>query len=67
MGGCRAASTKKKTVFAEKWPKNCQLFAKRLHERFVRSLTTAGVGKGPTETCLQLYWSNISGVAGPSA
>ena len=38
-----------------------------MHERFVGSLTTAGVGDGPTETCLQLYWSNISGVAGPPA
>ena len=28
---------------------------------------TADVGDGPTETCLQLYWSNISGVAGPPA
>ena len=28
---------------------------------------TAGVGEGPTERCLQLYRSNISGVAGPSA
>ena len=38
-----------------------------MHERFVGSLTTAGVGDGPTETCLQLFWSNISGVAGPPA
>ena len=38
-----------------------------MHERFVGSLTTAGVGDGPTETCMQLYWSNISGVVGPPA
>ena len=38
-----------------------------MHERFVGSLTTAGVGDGPTETCLQLYESNISGVAGTPA
>ena len=36
----------------------------RMHERFIGSLTTAGVGDGPTETCLQLYWSNISGLQG---
>ena len=35
-----------------------------MHERFAGSWTTAGVRDGPTETCLQLYWSNISGVAG---
>ena len=38
-----------------------------MHERFVGSLTTAGVRDGPTETCLQLHWSNILGVARPPA
>ena len=28
---------------------------------------TAGVGDGPTETWLDLYWSILSGVAGPQA
>ena len=33
-----------------------------MHERFVGSLTTAGVGDGPTETCLHLYFEqNIGG------
>ena len=38
-----------------------------MHERFVGTLTTAVAGDGPAKTCLQLYWSNISGVAGPRA
>ena len=38
-----------------------------MHERIVECLTTAGVGDGPTEMWLELYWSNLSGVAGPPA
>jgi hypothetical protein len=66
IGGCKAASTKKKSV-RPTMAKNCQFFAERMHESFVGSLTTGGVGDGPTEACLQLYWSNISGVARPPA
>ena len=65
--GCRAASTKRKISFRPKMAMNWQFFAEGMHERFVGSFTTAGVGDGPTGTCLQLYWSNRSGVAGPPA
>ena len=61
------SENREKISFRPKMAMNCQLFAERMQERFVGSLTTAGVGDGPTETCLQLYWSNISGVAGPPA
>ena len=66
IGGCRAASTKKKSV-RPTMAKNCQYFAERMHESFVGSLTTARVGDGPTETCLELYWSSLLGVARPPA
>ena len=61
------SENREKISFRPKMAMNCQLFAERMHKRFVGSLTTAGVGDGPTETCLQLYWSNIWGVAGPPA
>ena len=67
ISGVAGPPAQRKISFRPKMARKCLFLAERMHERFVGSLTTAGVGDGPTETCLQLYESNISGVAGPPA
>ena len=59
---CRIVRTKKNS-FRPKMAKNCQFFAEN-------SVFLAGVVsfRAPSsEMCLELYWSNLFGVAGPSA
>ena len=64
ISGVAGPPAQKKISFRRKMASNCQLFAERLHERFVRSLTTAGVGKDPLKRVCSCIGATYRGLQG---